>query len=57
LFESPLIVSAKNRPVRLLSWPISIVRCGAQKKPLIAACRPKLKLPVPFTFTRMSPQF
>jgi hypothetical protein len=32
LFESPLIVSAKNRPVRLLSWPISSVRCGAQKQ-------------------------
>jgi hypothetical protein len=23
LFESPLMLSPKNRPVRLLSWPIS----------------------------------
>src|SRR5262245_45468505 len=43
LFESPLMVSAKKRPVRLLSCPSCIVRWGAQKYPLIAVCLPKLK--------------
>src|SRR5262249_15452679 len=51
LFESALITLPKKRPARLLSWPSSIVRSGAQKKPLMAAWRPKLKAPGPVMLT------
>src|SRR5262249_47955459 len=57
LFESPLITLPKKRPVRLLSWPSCTVRSGAQKEPLMAAWRPKLKSPGPATLTLICPQF
>src|SRR5262249_3396758 len=57
LLASALMTLPKNRPVRLLSWPSSMVRSGAQKNPLMATCRPKLKSPGPVTFTLICPQF
>src|SRR5262249_2854348 len=51
LLASALMTFPKNRPVRLLSWPSSMVRSGAQKNPLMAACRPKLKSPGPVMLT------